>query len=115
MGRPSITCKATSKQTGRRCGRSPVPFTYEAGIPLCSIHGGWSPGVLARANAAFERYVRFGADEWEPSWMRNQKISAKLRSDKRREARFLRRQQKKHRFGQVEVGSPVPYEGFEGW
>lgn len=50
MGRPLITCKAPSKQTGLRYGRAPVPFTLVAGVPLCKFHGGWSPGVLSQAD-----------------------------------------------------------------
>lgn len=117
MSRPVITCKARSKQSGRRCRRAPVPFTYEAGVPLCAIHGGWSPSVLDKANAAFETYVRLGAEEWEPAWMRAEKIKAKLRSDGRRAARALKRQERDlkvaGRSSPASADAPLRYEGIE--
>lgn len=111
MGRPLITCKATSKQTGRRCGRAPVPFTVEAGMPLCKFHGGWSPSVLAQADAAFEKYVKSGPEMYEPHYVRQAKIKAKFLSDKRREVHFAKKQAKIHGLvSQVQVLPMVPFE-----
>lgn len=112
MGRPLITCKATSKQTGRRCGRSPVPFTLEAGKPLCKFHGGWSPSVLAQAEAAFEKYVKSGPGMYEPHYVRQAKIKAKLLSDKRREAHFAKKQGEARQLDpQVQVLPMIPFDG----
>ncbi len=36
------TCTATSKKTGKRCGRAPVP-----GTPVCRLHGGAAIQVVA--------------------------------------------------------------------
>lgn len=38
------TCSATSKQTGKRCGRYPIP-----GGKVCKFHGGAAPQVIAKA------------------------------------------------------------------
>lgn len=119
MGRPLITCKATSKRTGLRCGRAPVPFTLEAGLPLCKFHGGWTPSVLAKADAAFEKYIRSGPEIYEPHYVRQAKIKAKLLSDSRRAARFEKKQRERQPSEpEVTFGPIIPFEVsvyFDDW
>jgi hypothetical protein len=44
-------CKATSKQTGKQCGRPPIP-----GGTVCRYHGGAAPQVMAKANDRLTAY-----------------------------------------------------------
>jgi len=43
-GTPYIPCTATSKQSGQRCKRRPIP-----GGRVCKFHGGGAPAVRANA------------------------------------------------------------------
>lgn len=42
MTKPAITCHATAKSTGKRCGKAPIP-----GAKVCRFHGGAAPQVKA--------------------------------------------------------------------
>lgn len=44
-------CKATSKQTGKQCGRTPIP-----GGTVCRYHGGAAPQVKLKALQRLEAY-----------------------------------------------------------
>ena len=44
-------CKATSKQTGQQCGRTPIP-----GGTVCRYHGGAAPQVKLKALQRLEAY-----------------------------------------------------------
>jgi hypothetical protein len=62
-------CTATSKQSGQRCKRRPIP-----GGPVCVIHGGAAPQVKAAAQArllalqpAIDRLTKLIAQEEFPT------------------------------------------------
>lgn len=59
-GKPRITCKATAKSTGRRCGKAPVP-----GAAVCRLHGA-NRAVRAKGQQRLaEAKIRQQLEKWE--------------------------------------------------
>ncbi|WP_125568168.1 hypothetical protein [Nocardioides baekrokdamisoli] len=70
--------------------------------------------MVIKTDAAFDHYLRFGAEHWEPPWLRNTKIRAKLRSDDRRSARWLKKHAPELAAG-AKALPPIPYVEAEEW